>query len=279
MRKYLWLPIFLLLSGCNQLDSILYEPRMTPQQWCEMQPCVKFGSGFTLSQPSSSSIVYFLALLSIAVGFYFLKIWDRQKSRRWWGIALALVGFAAVLAGTSYQAFGYELKCAGRDLCIWTNWWEVVYNILTVGGINAMLVAVAYSCTSGKWRKLLVSYAGINFGAHFISTLVGVAIPNKFLISFELLVLFSAPTLLFVLGFNAWRYFKSRDRMELALWGSWILLFAMLLAYFLYLSLGITQQLWQQGIWFSENDVLHIVGIIWTLYLPLFMIKWVKDAA
>jgi hypothetical protein len=46
--------------------------------------------------------------------------------------------------------------------------------------------------------------------------------------------------------------------MELAIFGDWVLLFA----YFQYLSMGLTQQLWEQGIWFSENDILHVVGII-----------------
>ena len=36
------------------------------------------------------------------------------------------------------------------------------------------------------------------------------------------------------------------------------------------------QQLLEQGIWFSENDILHVVRIIWTLYLPIFLIKRAK---
>ena len=267
----------LFISGCNQLDSILWEPKMKPEQWCELQDCMMIGSDFILSQPFSSLIVYLLAILSIGVGVYFLKIQNLQESRKWWGYALIAGGAAAVLAGTSYQAFGYELKCSGREFCVWTNWWEVIYNVMTVASINAMLVAVAYSSTKGSFRKYIIIYACLNFSAHLLATIVGVLIPDKFLISFELLVLFSAPTLLFLLAYNGWRSFKLKDSMELAIFGNWVLLFFMLFAYFQYLSMGLTQQLWEQGIWFSENDILHVVGIIWTLYLPIFMIKRVKD--
>jgi hypothetical protein len=48
-------------------------------------------------------------------------------------------------------------------------------------------------------------------------------------------------------------------------------------AYLLYLVLDITAELWTQGVWFSENDVLHSGLIGWMLYIALVVAKRVVD--
>jgi hypothetical protein len=65
--------------------------------------------------------------------------------------------------------------------------------------------------------------------------------------------------------------------MDLALLGTWLWLGITLLAYFLYLVLDITRRLWSQGVWFSENDVLHIGLILWMAYIGFFVAKEVRD--
>jgi hypothetical protein len=67
--------------------------------------------------------------------------------------------------------------------------------------------------------------------------------------------------------------------MDLALLGAWAWLALTLGAYFIYLMLGFAQTLWARGIWFSENDVLHIGLIIWMIYLARVVAPQVKDAA
>ena len=75
---------------------------------------------------------------------------------------MTLGGIAAISAGTSYQAFGFELKCTEREFCTWTSWWEIAYLALQIGSVNAMLAGVAYACTKGLLRRLLLTYALVN---------------------------------------------------------------------------------------------------------------------
>ena len=209
---------------------------------------------------------------------YFFRIRQGQKSRLWWGIALVLWGAGALLAGTSYEAFSYAIKCAGRPACVWTSWWEVLYLILSVASVDAMLVAEAYTCATGRLRRGLIIYAAANLAAYVVIALIGALVPVKFLISFELLILFAAPTILLFFILNGWRYVKFRDRMDLALLGAWVWLVLTLGAYFGYLMAGITQTLWARGVWFSENDVLHIGLIVWMIYLAWVVAPRVRDA-
>ena len=67
--------------------------------------------------------------------------------------------------------------------------------------------------------------------------------------------------------------------MDLALLGAWAWLALTLAAYFGYLMAGITQILWARGVWFSENDVLHIGLIVWMIYLARVVAPRVRDAA
>lgn len=191
---------------------------------------------------------------------------------------MVLGGVAALSAGTSYQAFGYELKCAGREICTWTTWWEINYMILQVASLNAMLVAVAYTCSTGFLRRLLFAYACINFIAHFSVTIAGALLPNRFMLSFELLLMFTAPTFVLYFLINGFRYLQSRQPIDAVLLNSWVLLVTTNVLYFAYMSLGLTQALWQKGLWFSENDVLHIGVFIWLLYIGFVVIKHVTDA-
>lgn len=228
-------------------------------------------------QPSTTIIVYLLGVLAIGAGLYFLRIRDNHLSRLWWGIALLLWGFGALLAGTSYEAFSYQLKCAGREVCIWTSWWEVTYLVLSVASLDATLIAGAYACTAGKLRKALMIYAVINVVLYTSITLTGALIPVKFLISFELLICMTAPSLLALMILNGWRYYKFKGDMDLVLLGTWVGLIVTLVAYFLYLVLGFTEKLWAQGIWLSANDVLHIGLIAWMIYIARVVANRVED--
>jgi hypothetical protein len=281
MKRFIFTLIAgIVLSACSPLASIPYSPTQTAASWLQIQPyiTIKIGAlSFIWVQPSSTVFVYSLGLLAIAAGLYFLRIQATHQSRKWWGIALVLWGAGALLAGTSYQAFSYEIKCAGRTLCSWTSGWEVFYLLLSAASIDAMVVAVAYSCCAQQWRRRLVSYAFVNITAYSLAVLVGVLTLDKFLISFELLLVAAAPGILILLCTNGWRYFWLKQGLDLALFTTWIWLGAVIGAYVLYLSLDIGSTLWKQGVWFSENDVLHLGLISWMAYIALHVAGLVAD--
>ena len=159
----------------------------------------------------------------------------------------------------------------------WTSWWEVVYLVLSMASVNAMMMAEAYSCSAGKWRKVMSFFALVSIASYVVVVLVGALVPVQFLISYELLILVAAPNILVFFVLNGWRYWTLRDDMDLALSGTWIWLSITLGMYFLYLTLDITHELWAQGVWFSENDVLHIGLIIWMIYIALVVANRVVD--
>lgn len=274
------LVVLIVLIISNQLDKILYSPAITHEEWCTSQPCVEiefFSLKIILVQPSSTFFVYLLGFLTIAFGVYLIRIRKNQKFISWWGIALVLWGMGAILAGTSYQAFSYEIKCANRVFCIWTSLWEIFYLILSVGSVNAMLMAQANLGERNKWNKFMMRYAPANFIVYVIIVVIGAIIPVQFMISFEMMILFLAPTILFLLIFNIRKYlhFKKRiNRSLVIIWATMILIIGL---YFLYYMLDITNILWKQGIWFSENDILHIGLILWMIYIYLTLRRFGKN--
>jgi len=271
----------LLLSACAPLESILYEPPQTTQTWLTTQPYFEFKLGaqnIYLMQPSTTFFVYLLGLLAIALGLHFLSKRTNQRSRMWWGIAMLLWGLGALLAGTSYEAFSYAIKCAGRPACIWTSWWEILYLLSTVWSFDALVLAAAFSTPNGLLRRIMLVYGLLNALAYTIFLLAGSLLPVKAWISFEMLILWAVPGILLCFGVSAQRFTKTRHALDRNLMGTWLWLGLTTGAYFLYYLSGLTGWLWERGLWFSENDVLHIFLIVWMLYIWRAVAPQVQDA-
>lgn len=281
MKRIILLSIGILgLSGCDRLASIPYRPAQTPESWLETQPFVVIRGetfNFILVQLSSTIFVYLLGIITIGVGLYFLYLQNDYQARKWWGIALLLWGLGALFAGTSYQAFSYEIKCAGQAFCSWTSWWEIVYLLLSAASIAALLISGAYSSCRGKGRKVLIYYAILNIVLYSVLVIIGTLTLNQFLISFELLLIVTAPNILILFILNGWRYFKYRNSQDFVLMITWLWLGIIMGAYFIYLVLGLTDDLWELGIWFSENDILHIGLISWIVYIASVVAKRLTD--
>jgi hypothetical protein len=270
-------------SAFKRLKSIRYtDPELTPENWCQIQPCktIRLGSKeIILTQPSSTFFVYFFGVFTIGVGLNFLRLRGDEVSRLWWGISLLLWGIGALLAGTSYQAFGYYIKCAGQEKCAWTSWWEVIYLVFQQVSLDVLLVAMAYSCTAGRLQRILLGYALVCAVVYVLLTFIGAMIPVKSLITFEWMVLVSIPIFLIIFAINGWRYYRFSTPMDLALICAWVLLLFIMMAYWLYEKFDITSKLWAKGkgIWFSQNDVLHIGLILWMIYIATVVTDLVND--
>jgi len=270
-----------LLAGCGRLESIPAPPPYdSAEAFLASRPHAEIvlgGSSLVVMEPSSSALVYGLGLLAVGLGLRFLATRRGERSRLWWGVSLVLWGLGAILAGTSYQAFGYEIKYAGRAAPAWTSWWEILYLLASVASIDAMALAVAHSSLAGKARRRLVFYAALNAGLYALVCLAGAFLPDKFLVSFELMVIFAWPGYLVFLAVNAKRYAKSRSPLDRSYVGVWLGLFAVTAAYYGYLRLGFTEALWARGLWFSANDLLHAGLVAWMLYIGLGVAPKVKD--
>jgi hypothetical protein len=268
-------------SAFRRLNSIRSaDPELSPENWCKVQPCMKVklaSKEVIITQPTSTVFVYLLGILTIGVGVYFLWLRGDEISRLWWGISLLLWGIGALLAGTSYQAFSFYIKCSGQEPCAWTSWWEVIYLIFQHLSICALLVATAYSCTMGIVQMILLTYALVSALVYTILMFIGGIIPAKSLITFELMVWVSAPIILINCLLNGWRYYIFNTPMDLALIGAWGFLLIIMMAYWLYENLDITPKLWAKGFWFSQNDVLHIGLILWMIYIAKVVANRVTD--
>ena len=279
-RRLLPLLALPLLAGCGRLDELTTSPPVTPEQWCQLRPCVDVG-GTVLNEPTSTVLVFLLAALWVASGVYFLVSARAQLSRRWLGVALVLGGIGAALAGVSYQAFSYAIKCAGRDACLLTSGWEVGYSIAQALSVSAMVVAVAYACSAGRLRRALCWYAALNVAVYLVASAVGVMAPSRTLLSFEVLMLFALPGIIIVIVVAARRYRADHQPLDRSLLIATVLLVVVQVAYFAYYAAGVTAVLWKDGtgIYFSENDVLHVGMALWLVYVVAVVGRHLRDLA
>lgn len=269
------------LSACSRLATIpAPPPGNTPADYLASRPYAELsvgGAEFIVTEPSSSVFILALGLLTIGLGAHFLKTRADQRSRFWWGLSFIAWGIGALLAGTSYQAFAYEIKSAGRAVSSWTSWWEIYYMLFTVASIGAMTMGVAHASAHGRLRKALTVYAVVDVALYFAVCLTGAFLPDKFLVSFELMVLFTWPGYVAFFVINVRRYLKNRAVLDRSLMVTWGSLFVVMGGYYAYLLSGLGEALWARGLWFNANDFLHAGLIGWMAYIRLKVSRELRD--
>jgi hypothetical protein len=188
-----------------------------------------------------------------------------------WGASFLFWGLGTLLAGTSYQGLGYELKCAGNEYCLFTSWFELAY--LFVTAISMGLMAVAFSQTTyNKEKQQPLIRLGMSALVIYTALLVlGSILQNRFLISYELFTIFFMPMFVLFFVLNIQNYLKLKSLLHKRFITLWILFLVVNVGYYVYYFLGITEILYNQwAIVFSANDVLHIGLMMW---MGFFQIK------
>lgn len=259
--------MIILVIVFNNTGSLLMIPSTTPETFLSSVPHITitiFGETLILIEPSSTILVYLLGLIMIGLGIGFLTTHRNNYSRRYWGSGLILWGLGAITAGTSYQAFGYELKCYGRDLCQFTTGFELVYMLLTAYSINFLVAATGYTSVKEIGRKRLIRFAIIDSLAYSIFLLVGAIIPIRFMVSYEGFMVFIGGNFVLMFILNIRYYLTHRDQLNLSLTWLWVGFLIVNIGYFVALFSGFAAPLYAQyGIWFNENDTLHLLLILW----------------
>lgn len=245
--------------------GILLEPLMSPIEYLASKPSVELFNKWIIIVPSSTVIVYLLGVQIMFLGYYLIK--DKQDL---WGISLLFWGIGTILAGTSYQGLGYELKCSGQTYCLFTSWFELAYLFITAISISIMAIAFADRFSSGKVKKYLSGYGKIAIVVYTLILLLGAIIENQLMISYELFTVFFMPLFVVFFIINVINYKNSRKRLDKTFIILWISFLVVNLAYYVYYFLDFTTKIYEQtGIWFSANDVLHVGLILWFLYFQL----------
>ncbi len=261
----------------DRFADILYEPLRTPDNWHQTHPYLLVGD-LTISEPSSSLIMLALIMMYFWTAYLFLRNRNEQDSRLWWAVFLIMFGVGALLAGVSYQAFNYEIKCRGHEYCLWTSWWEVSYMICTVAGAGAALLGAAHAIFNRQTVRYWSVYVLLSTLFYTVMASIGLIIGNRFLISFEMMVIFVC------IGFIAMTILALRQNrikqesiiMKILKVGFFMLLVNLI--YFIGLVSGYADVLWEKGIWFNANDLLHTLLFIWVIYSYKVLGDKLKDA-
>ena len=269
--------IVMSVAFSNGLTTLLHEPLMTPDAWLESHPNLQIGNRI-VSEPSSSLLIFLLAILYLRVAILFFRGHDGQQSRLWWGIFMLLFGLGAILAGVSYQAFSFELKCRGFDYCLWTSWWEIGYMICTVAGVGAAFIAAAYAVLSFISRLFWTAYALASTLIYSGVVSFGIISANRFLISFEMMIIFVLIGFIAIAANLIWQYRQNKNRLIMEILKVGVSLLSVIVIYFIGLTSGYAALLWSRGIWFNANDLLHVSLFGWVLYSYNMLRETLLDA-
>ena len=257
--------------------SFFQEPNpIRATDWCSLQPCTLF-FGYTINQLSSSILVYALAIYTCYLGIKLLRQRGIHLSKLYWGLSLLLGGMGALAAGTSFQAFAYEIKCAGKVFCSKDSHWEIAYYLLTASSGVLMLIGFLLSSLKRHPRPYLFGLAALYLGIYYYLCISSYMDGSASIASFNFMLVYMSPLYSFILVFSIFSYLKKIDPIHTAYLRAWGILFLTIVLYYLYEYTELTSQLWQYNIWFSSNDVLHIGMFIWLIYLSRQVLLKITD--
>lgn len=257
--------LVLLLLYVFMPQQLLMTPLMSPEDYLATRPFIELNNGSIIIEPSSSLMVFVLGVQIFVLGLLLIK-----DNLRLWGLSLLFWSIGTILAGISYQSYGYELKCNGQAFCLFTSWFELAYLFTTAISISLMAFAFAQTFTANKTTKYLIGYGKVALVGYTVILILGSILNNQIMISYELFTVFFMPLFLVFFILNVLRYRTSKNRLDYEFILLWLLFLVVNVSYYVYLFLGYTELLYNStGIWFSANDVLHVALILWFVYLQL----------
>jgi hypothetical protein len=260
--------IVLILLYIFMPSGILVEPNITPAEYLNSIPYVTIFNRWIIITPLSTIIVYVLGIQIMLIGSLFIK-----NHQTVWGISLLFWGLGTLLAGTSYQGLGYELKCRDLIFCQFTSWFELSYLFVTAISIAMMAVAFAQEFLNKDHQKYLVRYAKYALIVYTVLLVTGSILENRILISYEIFTVFFMPLFVVFFVINIMNYRKHQDQLNRSFIQLWIWFLIVNVAYYAYYIPGFTESLYENtGLYFSANDVLHI-GLMGWFGLMLFSFK------
>jgi Flp pilus assembly protein protease CpaA len=107
---------------------------------------------------------------------------------------------------------------------------------------------------------------------------VGAVIPVKFLISYEGFMAFIGVNFLIMFIQNILHYKKHKEKLNLVLIYIWIGFLFVNIGYYVFLLGNIGGNLYQNcGVWFNENDALHVLLILWSCFILVLLRKDLSD--
>lgn len=241
---------------------------VTLKEACEAVPCYSLPSGFTVMQPTSSALVFLLGLEFIVAGILVGAVCNQgHKARILWGGAFLLWGTSCWAAGFSHQAFTWHLRCAGQtERCIseLEDPFNIVYLWLQNFALNSFFVARSY-----RANRQYVSHAWIycflNGGTHAFAMWHSPSFRE-----FESTLMFSFPTWLLLFIIN---------RICIHDWVSTLAWLLMGVSFACFKLVQNFQTVWYEnyGIWFTDNDALH-VGNMFFVPVAFLSASTVTDA-
>lgn len=260
---------FMLYLNFGKLNQLIINPLINMEEFLNLSPYIIINS-LIIQQPSSSFLILLLALITCLLGNEYI-VYRKSDFYLWLGINFIFWGVGAFLAGISYQAFGYYLKCVGFESCLFTNWIELLYMTFTVLSINTLLVAYSYLVEPTKKSHQLRNFALGSVLIYSVFQGLGMLIPNQFMLSYEGMLLFLSPNIIIMMAIN---YSHIKDSLHRKLWILWLIFLGINVAYFVALfgQQGFYMQTYF-NLWFNENDTLHVLLILWML-----LWKWMIPA-
>lgn len=305
--------------------NLLYTPNVTKIQWITpwnkdnpyrnvSRPCWILvplndyeNAEWVLSQPTSSFFVMMVAVFCLYYALVYYKCWriphpvenahTLDFSRLFWSLGLACWGVGAFVAGLSYEALEWNLKCQfllnNNDFCVRYSWLEVLYVLFQVAACDFSLLASAFSSDElsikSFWR---IFWLGIfNYLIYSVVVASGALLGYPVLLSFELCVIFCGLSLLVGVYVNLWlpltaddlsmqwkRYGQLSDANRMML-HSWAIMVLSGVVYGAYYSTQIEKYLWFNfGWWVTANDFLHIILTAWAISMGR-QVDYVQDSA